>query len=89
MSEKDKKMGIKMQRVVDITNFDNCSKILTAEKEILIKFIKDRKPVLNREGQDIMAGQLANLGNALNLVIGHLNLRIKELEKLNEDKTEE
>ena len=88
-SDKNKKINIKMQREVEIVNFDNCGKILTAEKTLIDKFIKQRKPVLNREGNDIMAGQLNNLTTALFVVIKHLDIRIKELEKLNKEEKED
>ena len=71
-------------RKVDIVNFDNVGKILTAEKQMVEKFRKQRKPVLNREQKDVMGAQLDMLEHSLFVVINHLEGRIKELEKLNE-----
>ena len=79
------KINEKMQREVEIVNFDNTGKVLTAEKELIDKFIKNRKPVLNREGNDLMGMQLNQLSSALFVVISHLDNRIKELEKLNKE----
>ena len=49
------------------------------------KFAKQRKPVLNREGHDIMAAQLNNVITALKIVAGHFDSRMTELEKLNKE----
>lgn len=83
MSLDKEKVNEKMQREVEIVNFDNCGKILTAEQNLIAKFIKNRKPVLNRDGQDMMGVQLNVLNNALMTVISHFEGRVKELEKLN------
>ena len=70
-------------RKVDINNFDNVGKILTAEKNMIEKFRKQRKPVLNREQKDVMVAQLDMLEHSLFVVLNHLEGRVKELEKLN------
>ena len=66
----------------EIINFNNCGKILTVEKDIIAKFIKNRKPVLNREGNDGMGMKLNMLGMSFITVIKHLDDRITELQKI-------
>lgn len=82
-------MDDKMKRAVDIVNLDNCGKVLKAESDMITKFAKTRRPLLNSRGQDQIAGELSMLLTSLAMVLGHLDGRIKELEKLNETKTEE
>ena len=76
-------VAVEKQREIEIINFDNVSKILTAEKQMIEKFRKQRKPVLNREQKDVMADQLNILEHSLFVVLNHIEGRVKELEKLN------
>ena len=73
----------------DIHNLCNVGKILIAEKDLVKAYIKNRKPVLDREQKDNMGLQLNNLGNALLVVIHHFEGRVKELTKILDEKTEE
>ena len=76
-------VAVEKQREIEIINFDNVGKILTAEKQMIEKFRKQRKPVLNREQKDVMADQLNILEHSLFVVLNHIEGRVKELEKLN------
>ena len=76
-------VAVEKQREIEIINFDNVGKILTAEKQMIEKFRKQRKPVLNREQKDVMADQLNMLEHSLFVVLNYIEGRVKELEKLN------
>ena len=83
-----KKLNDKEQRVIDSVNLNNTGTILTNEAKIIKQFIDNKKPVLDKKGQDITGrGHAMNLYGAFMTVIQYLNQRVEDLEKkIKEDK---
>ena len=81
-------MNDKEQRKVDLVNLDNTGKILTAESKIIKHFIDNKKPVLDKKGQDITGrGHAMMLYGSFMTVLKYLEDRTKDLEnKIKEDK---
>ena len=90
--ELTKEQRIQMAKV-DAVNLDNVGKLLTEESKIIKYFVDNKKPVLDKNGNDMTGrNQAMNIFGALSVVINYLSDRVNTLEadikKMEETKEE-